>query len=96
MNMQNDLTDLEDIEKYMCMVNVKVSQALKDGLFHSQAKRVPNLMQTHDDFLFGQEVHKSLKRQPLSTQNLRHQHVQIAFKNEFNIFKSPKYKRKVK
>jgi hypothetical protein len=42
--MQEDVTDLEDIEKYMCMVNERVSQALKDGLFHSQAKRVPNLM----------------------------------------------------
>ena len=44
MIMQEDLTDLEDIERYMCMVNVKVSQAVKDGVFHSQAKRVPNLM----------------------------------------------------
>jgi hypothetical protein len=42
--MQENVTALKDIEKYMCMVNVKVSQALKDGLFHSQAKRVPNLM----------------------------------------------------
>jgi hypothetical protein len=46
--------------------------------------------------LFGQGAHKTLKRQPLSTQNLKHQNVQIAFKNELNMFKSPKYKRKTK
>ena len=37
---------------YTNMVNVKVVEALKDGIFHKKDK-IQNLMKTHDEYLFG-------------------------------------------
>lgn len=43
---------------YTNMVNVKVAEALKDGVFHKKDK-IQNLMKTHDEYLFGKISQKA-------------------------------------